>query len=87
MSLLANLDLPVRNKRSELTDELFERLRAFVYKKTGIYFQDNKRYLLESRIGRRLSALKLPGSLRLQIDLDPYSFLSSGALHRLPCLQ
>lgn len=61
MSLLAKLDLPVRNKRSELTDELFGQLRTFVYQKTGIYFQDNKRYLLESRIGRRLIALKLPG--------------------------
>ncbi len=61
MSLLAKLDLPVRNKQSELTDDMFERLRSFVYKKTGIYFQDNKRYLLESRIGRRLIALKLSG--------------------------
>lgn len=61
MSLLANLDVPVRNKRSALTDELFGRLRSFVYQKTGIYFQDNKRYLLESRIGRRLNALKLSG--------------------------
>ena len=61
MSLLAKLDLPVRNKRSELTDEMFGRLRTFVYQKTGIYFQDNKRYLLESRISRRLIALKLPG--------------------------
>ena len=61
MSLLAKLDLPVRNQRSELSDELFNRLRSFIYQKTGIYFQDNKRYLMESRIGRRLNVLKLPG--------------------------
>ena len=67
MSLLAQLDLPVRSKvsarskRSELSDEMFSQLRSFIYEKTGIYFQDNKRYLLESRVGRRLSTLKLPG--------------------------
>ena len=61
MSLLAQLDLPARSKRSDLSDEMFDQMRSFIYDKTGIYFQDNKRYLLESRVGRRLSALKLPG--------------------------
>ena len=67
MSLLAQLDLPARSKRParskqpELSDQMFGQLRSFIYDKTGIYFQDNKRYLLASRVGRRLGALKLPG--------------------------
>ena len=75
MSLLAKLDLPVRNQRSELSDEVFNRLRAFIYQKTGIYFQDNKRYLMESRIGRRLNVLKLPGFSAY------YNMLSGGGLN------
>jgi chemotaxis protein methyltransferase CheR len=37
-----------------LSDELFEQLRQLIYHKTGIYFQDNKRYFLEARLGKRL---------------------------------
>lgn len=59
MSLLNQLNLSVRN-RSELAEDTFVRLRTFIYDQTGIYFQDNKRYLLESRVGRRVSALGLP---------------------------
>lgn len=59
MSLLQQLDLKPRG-RSELAEDTFEALRAFIYERTGIYFQDNKRYLLESRVGRRLSVLALP---------------------------
>lgn len=81
MSLLAQLDLPVRShvsargKRSELSDEMFGQLRSFIYDKTGIYFQDNKRYLLESRVGRRLSALKLSGFT------DYYNELRRGSIN------
>lgn len=32
-------------------------LRSFIYEQTGIYFQDNKKYLLEGRIGKRLQVL------------------------------
>ena len=31
MSLLAQLDLPARSKRSELSDETFAQLRSFIY--------------------------------------------------------
>lgn len=61
MSLLAQLDLPVRKQQSALSDELFVRLRDYIHDTTGIYFQDNKRYLLESRVGRRITALSVNG--------------------------
>ena len=58
MSILQNI--PVAGRRpSKLDAATFETLRAFIYDKTGIYFQDNKRYLLESRVSRRLKALQL----------------------------
>ena len=41
-----------------LQDE-FVAFRAFIYERTGIYFQDNKKYLLEGRLGKRLQALNL----------------------------
>lgn len=60
MSLLAQLILPTRQPASHggnaLTAPLFEQYRRFIYEQTGIYFQDNKKYLLESRISRRLNA-------------------------------
>ncbi len=58
MALLDTLDLPGL-KRSELSDETFNALRTLIYNEAGIHFPDNKRYLLESRVGRRLSALSL----------------------------
>lgn len=56
MSLLEQLNLNVQST-SELSTEMFGQLRAYIYEKTGIYFQDNKLYLLESRVGQRLRAL------------------------------
>jgi chemotaxis protein methyltransferase CheR len=43
----------------EMSYELFSQWRTFIYEKTGIYFQDNKKYLLESRLMRRLLHLKM----------------------------
>ena len=42
-----------------LTEDLFRQLRTFIYERTGIFFADNKKYLLESRVNRRLSALAI----------------------------
>jgi len=42
---------------SKLPDELFQMFRKFIYERTGIFFADNKKYLLESRVARRLTAL------------------------------
>ncbi|MFZ1083275.1 MAG: protein-glutamate O-methyltransferase CheR [Candidatus Kryptoniota bacterium] len=41
----------------KLPDDLFQLFRKLIYEKTGIFFADNKKYLLESRVSRRLSAL------------------------------
>lgn len=75
MSLLEQLEGPARNQ-SGLSEHMFGMLRSFVYEHTGIYFQDNKRYLLESRIGRRLQTLGLP-------DFSAYfDFVRNGGFHR-----
>ncbi len=42
-----------------LPENLFQSLRKFIYERTGIFYADNKKYLLESRVGRRLTALGL----------------------------
>jgi len=43
----------------KLDDDMFGQLRKFIYERTGIFFADNKKYLLESRLNRRLTALGL----------------------------
>jgi chemotaxis protein methyltransferase CheR len=40
-----------------LDDALFSEFRSVIYRHSGIYFEDNKRYLLESRLVQRLQAL------------------------------
>jgi chemotaxis protein methyltransferase CheR len=42
-----------------MSEPTFKAIREFIYTLTGIYFQDNKKYLLESRISKRLQALRL----------------------------
>ncbi len=55
--LTSVLKLPQTVKMSDVT---FRQLREFIYQQTGIYFQDNKKYLLEGRLGKRLQVLNLP---------------------------
>ncbi len=50
---------PQLTKPQTMSDVTFRDLREFIYSKTGIYFQDNKKYLLESRIAKRLQALRM----------------------------
>lgn len=40
-----------------LTDASFENFRKMIYDSCGIYFQDNKKYLLESRLLKRINFL------------------------------
>lgn len=40
-----------------LTDGMFQEWRNYIYQNTGIYFQDNKKYLLESRLQKRMNHL------------------------------
>jgi chemotaxis protein methyltransferase CheR len=60
MSLLAHLALTPQ--QSAFSDADFQQLRELIYQTTGIFFQENKRYLLESRVGRRLAELRLPNA-------------------------
>jgi chemotaxis protein methyltransferase CheR len=41
-----------------MTPKQFESLRKIVYERSGIYFQDSKKYVLESRLARRLEELE-----------------------------
>ena len=43
----------------KMSDEMFRSTRDFIYQNTGIYFQDNKKYLLEGRLGKRLQVLEI----------------------------
>jgi len=43
----------------KLTPQAFEEWRKFIYDLCGIYFQDNKKYLLESRLQKRIKHLNL----------------------------
>jgi len=44
---------------AKLSDKTFQDWRQYIYDLTGIYFQDNKKYLLESRLLKRINHLKL----------------------------
>lgn len=43
----------------KLSDDTFVKWRQYIYDNSGIYFQDNKKYLLESRLQRRIKFLGL----------------------------
>jgi len=44
-----------------MSQQVFEQWRSYIYDLCGIYFQDNKKYLLESRLDKRVTFLKLNG--------------------------
>jgi chemotaxis protein methyltransferase CheR len=54
------MEQAVDNKYT-LTDEGFKELRDIIYKTSGIYYSESKKYLLESRILKRIQSLKLNG--------------------------
>ena len=55
-----------------MTPAQFDSLRKVVYKRSGIFFQDSKKYVLESRLSRRLEELGFT-------DFDQYlMFLTTG---------
>lgn len=43
----------------KMSDSEFNKLRDIVYERSGIWFADNKKYVLESRLSRRMEDLKL----------------------------
>ena len=46
-------------KELRITDQEFSHLRDFIYAECGIYIADNRKYLLENRLGNRLKKLNL----------------------------
>lgn len=42
-----------------MTDQDFAALRKIIYDRSGIHFQDSKKYVLESRLARRLGELEM----------------------------
>lgn len=46
-------------KELKITDQEFTNLRNFIYEQCGIYVADNRKYLLENRLGNRLKKLNL----------------------------
>lgn len=59
-----------------LSQKAFETWRKYIYDSTGIYFQDNKKYLLESRLQKRIAHLNLPS---FEAYLDFVKFNPSGS--------
>ncbi len=59
-----------------LSRDAFEDLREIIYKNTGLFFPENKKYLLETRLGQRISALQLKNYTEY-IEL-----LKNGAMHK-----
>lgn len=45
--------------KAVLSDELFDDMRNLIYDKCGIYYTDSKKYLLESRLSKRLAVNKM----------------------------
>ncbi|MFO0831351.1 MAG: protein-glutamate O-methyltransferase CheR [Phycisphaerales bacterium] len=55
-----------------MTDKQFQQMRTLIYTRSGIYFPDTKKYVLESRLTQRLIELELE-------DFEQYyMFLSTG---------
>lgn len=48
-----------RSRDLKILDQEFVSLRDFIYAKCGIYIADNRKYLLENRLGNRLKQLNL----------------------------
>lgn len=48
---------PIAGSSQEMDESLFHRYREFIYQQSGIYFTDNKKYLLEGRISKRMEAI------------------------------
>lgn len=64
---MLNLEL---NNKPKLSSETFRSLRDIIYARCGIFFGDNKQYLLETRLARRL------GEKNLSSFEDYYYFLT-----------
>jgi chemotaxis protein methyltransferase CheR len=59
--MLANIVQHRPSPYPPIPDPVFVELRTFIYERTGIFFADKKKYLLEGRLGKRLQQLRLQG--------------------------
>jgi chemotaxis protein methyltransferase CheR len=60
------------SSKATMSDRQFNDLRKIIYTRAGIHFPDGKKYVLESRLGQRLTELEIE-------DYDQYiAFLSTG---------
>jgi chemotaxis protein methyltransferase CheR len=59
----------------KLPDDKFRAIRDFIYSQCGIFFADNKKYLLEGRLAKRLDVLEMK-------DYDEYLRLIQSGLDR-----
>jgi chemotaxis protein methyltransferase CheR len=55
---------------TKMSDEQFAKLRQIIYQRSGIWFAEGKKYVLESRLAQRLRQLEMD-------DFDQYSMLLS----------
>ncbi|NCC24564.1 MAG: protein-glutamate O-methyltransferase CheR [Deltaproteobacteria bacterium] len=58
MNMMFSKAIPQR-RTVQIQGEEFVQLRDFIYEQSGIYIADNRRYLLENRLGNRLRHLNL----------------------------
>jgi chemotaxis protein methyltransferase CheR len=58
----------------KMSDADFAQLRTIVYDRAGIHFQDSKKYVLESRLARRLEELEFDcfGQYLMFLTMGPY---------------
>ena len=64
--------MPATKSAPSLSQAQFARLAQIIYDRSGIHFPDNKKYVLESRLGHRLGELEIE-------DFDQYiAFLTMG---------
>ena len=58
-SAVPQINLGTGNNSAKLSNSAFENIRKLIYDSCGIYFQDNKKYLLESRLLKRINHIGL----------------------------
>jgi chemotaxis protein methyltransferase CheR len=67
---------PISAKPAMMSGLVFEAVRKYIYENSGIYFQDNKKYFLESRLQRRMNFL---GLKRFEEYFDLIRYGTAGA--------
>lgn len=55
----SNIEIGMPLNKEAMSAKTFETWRKYIYDNCGIYFQDNKKYLLESRLQKRINYIGL----------------------------